>query len=1756
MTTYSVRNPGNLGVSKAPIVVDFYKLIFGVGSEISGASPNPELKNKAFAVMNAGTSPLRVLYLGAMAGKSPPINFAKLAGVESTVVPNGFFTLPQNLDESLMQDYWRTSPIMMAFTYNNGLTVDVVGWYPAQLQDSIGFFSWYGYIDDDLYEYVWTVPTSGSIIWVVDASGTNNKAMPTGVQDVDQDPNYTLNYTQYFTVAAANAYIPYAYGRFVTTLGNIKTCSEAEIEKQLELITEGLEGLFFRAFFDEYKDWADKPSLYEIERDEIGELISERTPLPNFADDVLFAQDFVGLDIANQVLSYILNPFSVILYGIEKLFDAVGFDGIGAEIILVFVEIFVWVLNAPFLLLNAWIYGGLLLLLVVLSGTLLSSPDLARSRDIIQVQEGVDRFIASLSIPGISGAFLVSLLLLIFTGDLIGAAMAIFFEYAPIDWGSLGGKIAVLILQTVAVVINIITIIIGLVAGGRAGVKAVNVKFAVRAEAAFIKYVKVVYLGGDDVLIQAGVKVGGNYIAKFVTTAGRKLGGLLKKIGITRPPPGFKLIGRGINQVKAGFKFLDDKIDTFRTYLDQKLVTHNKARIVVAAPPEVTVRDIMVVEDLLAKNNQKIKQLNEQLLKVTQDYDEAVARRVTTIDLEDQIATQQVNILEKNPFYDQLLARKVEEASLVQAQNAAYVREMVKLYSDRAFIIDRAATFANLLEVLQSPLRRTGQVDWTPNLFTIAYTFTLQAIDGAIDITYDLQSNHNNEGPIDLANYTILHSEPFEGGTLSWLLSQLGGSYAFDNGVDGTSQFNLYGLIEMVDYARWMSILSQSASNNPQIFVGPAFESVCKDEERIRVSLMTDAMWPYESALEWWADFKDASTNLSIDFDVNELVEGVIELRTEANAGVPYDTFSVEPAVDALLAAANSAATVPEYVFWDNASKIFQAYNLPLAKVLKFLGIIFSAEAFNSCLMKRTLTEYKNSLQSTILQKQSKGLGYLAQILQQVSVSSEKGQIMSLLMQWMAQVENNEVVEGLRTNIGNQVSTFIPEGLESYLDNRGITLDQALNETILGTSELGLTIGDRIAIAQAAQGLISETEQVPQLLWQGVAYGVIDPASLTVAQLNNTYASGTSQVYQEQWGGFDAYLAATDPSTAYDPTGRPITDAESGFTNLEIEDCVRRIDQKERDMAVAGATPLPNGNFNAGSTQPNDEAVYMPVAMYNIPVVVTPCESNPALRAAAIKRISIRDGAGNMPAGPTLPGSSLPPDFQSPIGPQPAPLGPSGPPVPGATGATGPGPQVGPTPPYVGTDSVIRDPPGPMAPVNRPPPTVYASITGATGPVGDPGPPASFYTYAIGPDGIAGSPGARGPRGPVGPAGPTGATGPAGTAVGFTGLAGAVGPQGPTGQTGTAGTPGFTGPTGPTGPNNPVAALGATGSTGAQGFTGTTGTTGVAGGPGPAGPTGVGIFLPGATGTTGPTGPGVAGPAGPTGPSTGSIGATGPVGPTGPSFPTPGPPGATAPTGITGATGKGEPISYNVFPLDSPFLTVISIAEDSAEVFTDTPQAQDYYTVFPFTPAAGAYVDALDHPGVLRLSGATRQLDWNNGPNPGFIPAHGLNEFSTTLRFGGTPTPAITNPAVSGHVLFAWFRSVGNVAAFPAVTNGFVALASITAGIVTNWRLQWWSGGVKTMDNVVLAVPALDAGWHDYRFTMPHTANSVEMRADGVVAGTASGSPIPFGTSPTDRLAMRWRYALTGVPGSITPHVDFDRVYFRIRRLNKVANFP
>jgi len=425
-------------------------------------------------------------------------------------------------------------------------------------------------------------------------------------------------------------------------------------------------------------------------------------------------------------------------------------------------------------------------------------------------------------------------------------------------------------------------------------------------------------------------------------------------------------------------------------------------------------------------------------------------------------------------------------------------------------------------------------------------------------------------------------------------------------------------------------------------------------------------------------------------------------------------------------------------------------------------------------------------------------------------------------------------------------------------------------------------------------------------------------------------------------------------------------------------------------------------------------------------------------------------------------------------------------------------------------------------------------------------------TGATGPDGARGAPG---PRGLDGPTGPTGYTGMTGTRVGSTGPVGMVGNRGPTGVTGAMGQVGFTGATGSMGPNG-APAIGATGSIGPQGFNGNTGNTGAMGLPGPDGPIGVGVFIVGPPGSIGPTGLGTIGPAGPTGPATGSIGETGDVGPTGPSFPTAGYTGSTGPTGITGATGKGEPISYTIFPLDSPSLTIISIAEDSAEVFTDTPHSQCYYTIFPFVPGAGSYIDALNHPGILRLTGNTQQLDWNNSlTRPGFIPSHGLNEFSTTLRFNGTPSNPFMNVAVNGYVQFTWFRNVNNVTPFPGVSNGFVAIATITSGIISNWRLQWWSGGIKTSD-IVVGLPSLDGNWHDYRFTMPYTADSVSVLIDGVSAGMVSGVAIPFGLVSDDRLAMRWRYNLTGVPGGITPYVDLDRVYLRIRRLNKVPFFP
>lgn len=1723
MAVYSTKNPSGLTQSSAPTKIDFYKVIYGYGSEISRASPRAELKNKTFGIFNNSTRPMQVLYLGAMNSRkgSPPVNFASLQGVETSVQPQSYFTLPSHLDETLMRDFWRTSPVMMAYTFDNAISIDIVGWYPAQQQDTLGFFSWYGFIDDELYEYAFLVPTSGSIIWQVSDTPFVCTPRDGPTPEVEMDPNYILNYTVDYTLACANVATPYALCRFVPPI-DFDKCSETDLINRRETIVDALNGLFFRCFFDEYKDWASKGAVYQIEEDEIGELLTDDDipGLPSFADDVLFSRgDF--LDQALPIVTVFLEPMRAVIWTVSKILSVIpGLPSGVVKGIIVATELALFFVTVFFIGVTFFWIPPLIPLIIVAKFSV--DPNVATTREVLQLQPKIDDVLMAVSPPGISPEFASIVLNMALDTDVLGIAIAIFFQYAPLDFSGFGVRLAMFILSVVAIAVQVIGILV--------------------------------------------------MLAKFIATSIAR--------GVTAAIRGFiralaeELVGDFVDIAESTIKkplkpgFLAKAVDRFAfNSVKQAAFGPIPRPIIKGLSPVIILDEAEFFEEPIKYIGQ---QISKKLIRPIKKFKEFVSEKVWKYR-----SARHKRKTAKNPDpFEMALRKDIED---IQFEYELKILEVNRLLNEPGIsnsrrtqlIVQRQGLIVDQLEVLavkQGELRRYIMSQYQSRLDSIGLAiseginmvFSPDVYDVYIDVLNAQAQEEWQTLPCDLNQCVVLNRQKVEGGEYvlvgEWYLD---GSYVFDNGVDGSSRVNIYQLIELIDNALALALLSKNFNAHPELVDVMFPTEVCESEQDISLSFLTDGLWPWDTAQEWWDDFKRNSVSLSNDANLDDFVDAFIEMRTEKTTGNPYDTITVEPFVDNIIAAAGASRTIHESVLWRNFELLFRPFNQALSRVLRYIGLLLSEEVLNSCLVKQTMMEYKDSLQFTLLQKQSKGLYYLAQAFQKTSRVTEKWQLVKLLAKFMLEKENQGDVEGLRTNLGGTQNVFFPnQTLQNILDNKQLTLDQVLGETILGPSELGLTTGERIAIAQAAQGLISETEQVPTLLWQGVAYGVIDPASLTVPQLNNTYASGTSEVYQEQWGGFDAYLAATDPSTAYDPTGRPITDAESGFTNLEIEDCVRRIDQKERDMAVAGATPLPNGNFNAGSTQPNDEAVYMPVAMYNIPVVVTPCESNPALRAAAIKRISVRDGAGNMPAGPTLPGSSLPPDFQSPIGPQPAPLGPSGPPVPGTTGATGPGPQVGPTPPYVGTDSVIRDPPASTAPVTRPPTTVYASITGATGPVGDPGPPASFYTYAIGPDGIAGSPGARGPRGPVGPAGPTGATGPAGTAVGFTGLAGAVGPQGPTGQTGTAGTPGFTGPTGPTGPNNPVAALGATGSTGAQGFTGTTGTTGVAGGPGPAGPTGVGIFLPGATGTTGPTGPGVAGPAGPTGPSTGSIGATGPVGPTGPSFPTPGPPGATAPTGITGATGKGEPISYNVFPLDSPFLTVISIAEDSAEVFTDTPQAQDYYTVFPFTPAAGAYVDALDHPGVLRLSGATRQLDWNNGTNPGFIPAHGLNEFSTTLRFGGTPTPAITNPAVSGHVLFAWFRSVGNVAAFPAVTTGFVALASITAGIVTNWRLQWWSGGVKTMDNVVLAVPALDAGWHDYRFTMPHTANSVEMRADGVVAGTASGSPIPFGTSPTDRLAMRWRYALTGVPGSITPHVDFDRVYFRIRRLNKVANFP
>lgn len=987
----------------------------------------------------------------------------------------------------------------------------------------------------------------------------------------------------------------------------------------------------------------------------------------------------------------------------------------------------------------------------------------------------------------------------------------------------------------------------------------------------------------------------------------------------------------------------------------------------------------------------------------------------------------------------------------------------------------------------------------------------------------------------------------------------------------GRTALDILALIRLIDQARLLSDIS-NRSPAPSTFIDLSTEE--RNEENVQA--LVNTLWPYSSALEFWTDLRQGMTSNApseVANVVDRFVYALVDLRTEAFTSKPYDTITTEGFVDNVIAATQASRTVSETVVLTQYAKIFAGNNQPIATILESLRVFFDgAESLNSCLVRRNAQELKDAMALTLLQNPSTALNNLVNIFRATSRFEKKVSVLRFLTILVRETEKFDVVGGgVAGTTSDLQDAFLPGGdVGILLDQRGVTLEQALSEQLLLEGPSGLTIPEKIAIAQSQAGTLNATDFVPPLLQTAVASGIIPQGSLPNDVLLNVYASGTYTNVYEQYGGVDGYIQATPPpGQSYDPV--------TGFLVGDIGQCAADLRRELVEQSQAAAVPLGNGMVSGGNNPPSN-SLY-PNANEGVSPTITygtggtnACV-NDATRQLAITRYDIRDAEGNLLPFSDRPGSTLPPDYVGPLAQQPPPRAPA----PGDPEPTNPftgidgviydwpggrqvntGPIIGPAPPPVGVTDNIRDfPTRPQPGAHGPPPVRTIPTTGATGPPGPPGTPAVVLRpNATGPTGPIGARGQRGPRGFTGPTGPAGFTGPASTQPGPTGALGAVGPLGPIGQTGPTGTGGFTGPTGLMGPNNPTPNVGMTGAVGPTGFMGPTGLMGLPGSPGPAGPTGVGITMPGTTGPVGPTGLGVPGPAGPTGPDTGTIGDTGPTGATGPSFPTPGAAGDTGPTGITGVTGMGEPISFTIFPLDSPFLTILSIAEDSAEVFTDNPHGQDYYTVFPYTPGAGSYVDALDHPGVLRLTGATRQLDWNNSAtHPGFLPNHGLNEFSCTLRFAGTPSAAFTNPAVSGYVQFAWFRTVGNVAAFPAITDGFVALANIVSGIITSWRLQWWSGGVKTVDTVA-AAPPLTTGWHDYRFTMPATANSVAMRVDGVAAGSAGGAPIPFGTSTDDRLAMRWRYALSGVPGGVTPHVDLDRVYLRIRRTNKVAHFP
>lgn len=1692
-------NPTALG-STFPTIINFVKVCLGHGSEISKTPIYSDIKDRAFALYNNSGATMEVLYLGAMfiAGvRLPPENFARLENVVTTIPSGKFFVLPPDLDRTVMRIFWRRSPLIIAYTLNQAQSIQIGGWFPATLQDGWGLYTWFGFIDDELMEYFWYQVRSGSIIWKVTAT---ERLQPAGscLDRLTNDVNQLLNFTEFGTLAQCNVIDIYCD---VLIIDNDYDCEKFQNPKQRKKIVEFLETAIEKSMLDLYSDYTSSDPTYEVDAEDIDDLLDpddSRFGLPSFSDSYVFPNGSF-FDQLIEFTGRLTQPFNYLLNLIPGLPPAL--------VQWVAISLAVGLTGGFFVLMipGAIFYPMLFQAAVTVAAVFVDDPKNFGLN--ITLQEALD----TVGIGSIVDASLAIAIVNTFAyGHYLAVPLNIVYRFIspPLLPDGTAGKIIQLTMNVITITGYVISFL--LTAPGAIARAIGTVIRALRALFNIIQW------------FRNPLSFGFNAVNATINTAALpgRFAAFLARISqakefLEKP---LDIISQANDQARLVFYQVTMPNEKFGKSDILEYLDRTKQILEIFSPPPRVVKNLIqgTRSYVITMPNLPVQRvIDPASLSILSSPNGPLAPYMSNGKLKADVTPEKVYTVlfgVITPLPDgwvQSTAPAVNNMSIgslvegfLSACYATCCGDYFSAVDGVQYMLVNGANFPGEVQFMVLIPPYTRPVD-EADVVLQTFKVDLTSIAGRPGFVYDV---------------TIVLSAR---GVLNW-------TYVY-----GPPEVTLSSIIRTIGLARARcnaKVVLDITQSNP----GGAIFSLndCYAQAVTKMTAWSTAAWPYNTATEFWNDFQqDLDLTMGGNKLAQDLVFSVADCTTEKFTLVPVNSAQALPRLDELIAMCAASKNLQDGDIIRKFGEMIAVAMPAGAKLIyAFADLYGSAPEFiPSCIVLQAAQALRATLASSGQVNGSVIVGAMQNIMISSVIDPFKKTGIQVVVAIFANTELS--VGGIGTGLTPQpppnTTPIQQQSLEGFLADKGITLEQALNETLLKDGSTTLTTEDKIFISQSLQSSLQPTGYVPVLLQEAVAYGVIDPKSLPNDVLLNVYWNGV-QTSWAPYGGLDAYLAATQPPAGYDEKGN-LRDPNPFSCETETERLER--EQKEYYESLGLPYTIPD---RSGFVNPTAPVLLSPFRDPRCPLEYQP----PYYQLPNI------DGSAN--ATPTLPGYNIPEGFVPPL--MCTQFGKRSndckQPLPGPT-----------TPPEVPTSNVSDFPviAKPTTRVITVISTVNVPLEGLPGPTGPTGPTGGIYTNFTGATGPIGRQGAQGPRGPSGPTGRTGNTGSS-SRPGGTGIPGGIGPDGPTGPSGASGFTGIIGTTGATGPSSMAISVGPTGQTGQTGPAGPVGPMGQVGPTGVTGFTGVGVATPGPIGPAGPTGPGITGPTGPTGPASGSIGDTGQTGPTGPSLPSNGATGGSGATGITGNTGTGEPISYTIFPLDSPLLTIISIAEDSAEMFTDNPYAQQYYGQFPYA-GGGTYVDVLNHPGNLRLSGNTVEMDWvNSSTNPGFIPIHGVNEFSITLRFNGTPGNAFTNPAVSGHVLFAWFRTVGNVAVWPAVTNGYVAVANIIAGVIMSWRLQWFSAGVMT-SNVIAPVPALDGLYHDYRFTMPPTADSVNMLYDGVDAGTVGGTPIPWGPNP-DRLAFRWRYALTGVPGGTTPYVDFDRVYFRIRRTNKVANFP